>query len=248
MKKLYLLMVISLVLCTLCACENLGDASREGSALPNSKVVWSDYEVEVRDGMATICYHQYDPEAQVITIPETINANAVTAIGADAFYQHTLTEEIVLPQSLERIEGGCFYRCYSLQKSTIPSNVNQIISNPYFRCSSLEAITVDGENQYFCDIDGVLFDKQATTLIAYPEGKADESYTVPASVTKINGDAFGYQTSIKKLYIFSNVTEFDDYNMFTYPEEITLYVEAGSVAEEYAQKHNLNCELVSEEQ
>lgn len=242
MKKAYLL-ITALLAVFLCSCGDFEDVSQ-----PGSQTLSSDYEIEVRDGMATILFHSYDSETKVITIPETINASTVTAIGEDAFYQHTLTQEIVLPQTLERIEGSCFYRCFSLKKSTIPAKVHHVGSNPYFRCSSLEAITVDPKNQYFSDIDGVLFDKQATTLIAYPEGKADESYTVPASVTKINGDAFGYHTSMKKLYILSNVTEFDDGNMFVYPEEITLYVEAGSAAEEYAQKHNLNYELVPEKQ
>ena len=176
-----------------------------------------------------------------IIVPEQIDGKNVKMIGEEAFYQHTDTISIMLPQNLKIIEGGAFYRCYSLAKIYIPESVNKIGSNPFFRCSSLTAITVASDNPFYTDINGVLFNKDKTELIVYPEGNLLENYTIPESVIKIPNDAFGYHCyNLKKLTIPSTVTDFPDCNMFIYPNEITLIVKKNSKAEEYAIKYGVN--------
>lgn len=251
MKKICIFLLLLFILASVSACNATpqNDDSDFSSSDSTTVDVLNDapknnYEYEIKDETAVIISHQYDPEENEIVIPEKIEGKIVTAIEKDTFYQHENTISIVLPSHLERIDGHPFYRCYSLKRSFIPQNVKSINGNPYFRCSALETITVDTKNPYFCDDNGVLFNKDKTTLIAYPEGKTDESYTVPKMVTKIEGDAFGYRTGIKKLYILSNVTELPDYNMFVYPQDIKIYVEAGSVAEEYVKEYDLNFEII----
>jgi len=90
----------------------------------------------------------------------------------------------------------------------------------------------------------VLFDKEVKTLISYPEGKEEETYTIPTTVTKLNIDSFGYHPKFKKLVILSNVVEFPTENMFVYPNDITLVVEKDSQAEEYAQRNYLKYEYI----
>ena len=248
MKKLCVVLSLMLIILSLPACSAIpqNNDSDNSTALDGiNDDTKNSYEYTIEDGTATIISHQYNPEENEIVIPEKIEGSIVTAITKDAFYQHKNTISIVLPSSLERIDGSPFYRCYSLKSSFVPQNVKTISGNPYFRCSSLETITVDTKNPYFCDDNGILFNKDKTTLIAYPEGKTDESYTIPKTVTRIEGDSFGYHTGIKKLYIFSNVTELPDYNMFVYPQDIKIYVEAGSAAEEYVKKFDFNFEIIS---
>ena len=48
---------------------------------------------------------------------------------------------------------------------------------------------MDANNPAYSSVAGVLFDKNQTTLIQYPGGKAG-SYTIPDSVTSIGGAAF----------------------------------------------------------
>lgn len=249
MKKLCAVLLL-LVLISLSACNKTSESELSPSDSISSSGLTdtnSNYRYRLKGQAVTIISHQYNPEENEIIIPEKIDGNTVTAIEGDAFYQHKNTVSIVLPSGLERIEGSPFYRCYSLKRSFIPRNVNSINGNPYFRCSSLESITVDAQNQYFSDDNGVLFNKDKTILIAYPEGKTVESYTIPSTVTKIEGDAFGYHTQIKELYILSNVIDFPDYNMFIYPQDIKIYVESGSASEAYAKEFGLNYEIISEE-
>ena len=56
--------------------------------------------------------------------------------------------------------------------------------------NELKKITVDPANTYLCDIDGVLFDYDKTTLIAYPKAKPVTVYAVPEGVTRLAEQAF----------------------------------------------------------
>lgn len=183
----------------------------------------------------------YKPEETEIVIPEEIDGLPVTIIGECAFYQYKNARSFLLPQTLKKIEGAAFYRCYSLQGIFIPKQVDFIESEAFFRCSSLSKIEVDAENKYYCSVDGVLFNKDKTVLHTYPEGKTDEKYSIPSSVTELGESAFGYRcTHLKEIVIGKNVTVFPDYNIFIYPDDIVLRVEPDSAAEEYAKNHKLN--------
>ena len=63
-------------------------------------------------------------------------------------------------------------------------------------CSKLAYIEVDDANPYLCDDDGVLFDKEMSTLIYYPVAKTDESYKVPDGVENLGALAC-YQAKFK---------------------------------------------------
>jgi len=58
-------------------------------------------------------------------------------------------------------------------------------------------------------VDGVLFNKDQTTLIQYPGGKAG-GYTIPNSVTSIGSKAFSECTSLTSVTIPNSVTSIGD--------------------------------------
>lgn len=151
-------------------------------------------------------------------------------------------EEIHLPDTLKKLDMNAFYRCYSLKNVHIPSGVCTIKGNPFFRCSSLTAITVTNKNEYFSSIDGVLYTKDHSCLLVYPEGKKSVAYTVPDSVKEIGLDAFGYHPLFKYIAIHEGVTTFPSNNLFIFPEEVVLCVQTGSSAEKYAKRYELQYE------
>ena len=69
----------------------------------------------------------------------------------------------------------------------IPASVTNISSNVL---SKFKNIIVDQNNAKYSSLDGVLFNKDQTTLIQFPGDKAISSYTIPLSVTLIDKDAF----------------------------------------------------------
>ena len=53
-------------------------------------------------------------------------------------------------------------------------------------CNELASISVSKNNSNYSDINGILFDKCLTTLIAYPAAKQDTSYTIPDGVIAVS--------------------------------------------------------------
>ena len=64
---------------------------------------------------------------------------------------------------------------------------------------SLEEITVDEENKFFCEIDGVLYTKDMTHLIAYPSAKEDYHFQVPYVVESLLGCDFALNPFLHEL-------------------------------------------------
>ncbi len=180
-----------------------------------------------------------------VTVPEKIEGYPVQVIGDNAFYNKKSMVSIDLPSSLLKIENAAFYRCYSLKEIEIPASVTDIGEGAFFRTISLTRVNVDKKNPNYSDIDGVLFDKKQTILHTYPEGREQTRYEIPSTVTEISESAFGYRCRhLRELVIPSGVVTFPDYNMFVYPEDITLFVQAGSAAEQYAKQYDLNYTVV----
>ena len=65
---------------------------------------------------------------------------------------------------------------------------------------------MNSNNQNFCDIDGVLFNKDKTEILAYAKDKIQTDYTIPDSVTSIGDSAFYYCNSLTSISIPSGVT------------------------------------------
>ena len=119
-----------------------------------------------------------------IRIPE-----GVVSIEDGTFYRCENLASITLPESLKTIEHGAFEECNSLENITIPSGVTKI-SITSIACAKLESINVSADNKVYSSENGVLFNKDKTELIRYPEAKVGDSYTVPSSVVSIATFAF----------------------------------------------------------
>jgi len=114
-----------------------------------------------------------------------------------------------VPDSVTNIGSYAFSYCTSLTSVTIGTNVISIGSCAFSCCTSLTAITADASNPFYSSVDGVLFDKSQNTLCAYPGGKAG-GYTIPSSVTSIEGGAFSGCTSLTNVTIPDSFTSIGD--------------------------------------
>lgn len=69
-------------------------------------------------------------------------------------------------------------------------------------CSVLSNIVVHEDNDiYLSDNNGILYTKDKTKLLVYPEGVTRVSYTVPASVSQIGIEAFENNVHIQRLIL-----------------------------------------------
>ena len=124
-----------------------------------------------------------------LTIPKAFNEEKIIAIGDGALSRNASFTKITIPNTIELIGRGAFAECSALETIIISDNVRYIGKAPFAACKSLNSIQVSPQNSEFRDINGILFDKQISTLIQYP-ANAPTSYQVPKSVTTINEAAF----------------------------------------------------------
>ena len=153
------------------------------------------------------------------TIPD-----GVTLINSYAFYDCTSLKEVTIPNSVTEIEVDAFSGRTSLKEVTIPDSVTEISNNAFDDCTSLTAINVDENNTKYKSVDGVLFNKDMTTLILYPNAKINASYAIPNSVTEIEVDAFSGCTSLTKVTVPDSMTGIGDsaFQGCTSLKEITI--------------------------
>lgn len=115
--------------------------------------------------------------------------SSLKTIGDDAFMGCRSFPTLTIPDNVEYIGRRAFSSCKGLKTVTIGSGATSIGIDAFNSCSSLEEMTVSPENPAYCSADGVLFNKDKTTLIYYPTAKTGD-YVVPGSVTEIGLRAF----------------------------------------------------------
>ncbi len=74
-------------------------------------------------------------------------------------------------------------------------------------CENLKEIVVDAENEYFTSVDGVLFSKDKTELLYYPQDKDKTSYIIPDEVKVIGEGAFKENNNLEVVTLTYGITE-----------------------------------------
>ncbi|QVK18233.1 leucine-rich repeat protein [Mycoplasmatota bacterium] len=134
--------------------------------------------------------------------------NSVKEIKSRTFKGATSLASIIIPDSVETIESYAFEGARSLTSITIPDSVISIESYAFKGATTLVSINVDVNNPEYSSKDGVLFSKNQTTIIAYPAGKNEITYTIPDSVTIISNYAFVGATSLTSINVGVNNPEY----------------------------------------
>ncbi len=101
----------------------------------------------------------------------------------------------VIPDGVRYISYSAFSGNNHIKSITIPASIESIdiypeIGTPFDFCSLLEEIIVSESNKFYSSVDGILFNKDKTEIIRYPERKVEFVYDIPDTVEEIGPNAF----------------------------------------------------------
>lgn len=149
-----------------------------------------EYEYVILDG-GVIQLLRYQGKDEIVNIPEEIDGKLVTHVWDRCFLAQKI-REIHIPKTLVNLY-------------TSPADT--------FFNENLEAIYVDEENPVLASKDGILFNKDYTTLGYYPTAKKGDSYEIPDTVDTIDQMSFYGNKYLKKLVVNSNVKHIESFSL-----------------------------------
>ena len=195
-------------------------------------------KVVLSKGITNVCSYAFtnNKSLKSVTFPSTLKT-----IGVEAFINTNLSE-VVLPMKLEIIGARAFRDC-PITKITINSDFVVEFGDAYQReifggitdssiqhitlgpnvtafnvsatgLKQLKEITVDEANLNLSSEDGILYNKEKTVLIKFPN-KKQMPLNIPNSVTTIGDEAFSGCSALTNITIPDNITSIGE-NAFAY--------------------------------
>lgn len=99
-----------------------------------------------------------------------------------------------------------FHPTGKITTAYIPSTVSRIQLSSLRWCTLLERIEVNNDNQVYCSVDGLLYDKNKQNLLFCPQNR-NRDVVVANGVTKICEKAFYYNQGIKNIELPDSLKE-----------------------------------------
>lgn len=115
--------------------------------------------------------------------------------------------EYRIPNTVVHIAPVAFADCESLATVYIPASVATIEPDAFLNSPFQLEVYLD--NPTFSAIDGVLFDKNQTTILRYPPTAPFETYAIPETVTKIGSGAFESCDRLSKVVLPASVEQIE---------------------------------------
>lgn len=116
------------------------------------------------------------------------------------------TGSFVIPETVTNVYGG-LTNLTNITELVLPDRLNFETSD-LLGCTSLQAYRVSETNGRYKVVDGVLYNKSGTSVVAYPCGK-EGPYLFPENVTSISKHAFACAQKLDEMTIPQQVTNID---------------------------------------
>lgn len=129
----------------------------------------------------------------------------ITNIGMNAFYAIDQAVDISIPQSVTVIKKGGLQGCESITRLNLPNRLRSVGVDAFLFMDSCEGFYIDHPQTAYRTKDGVLFND--TTLLCYPQSKADVSYVIPYGTQIVESWSFTNPKYLTSVYIPETVVK-----------------------------------------
>ena len=137
-------------------------------------------------------------------IQKVVIEDGVTSIGDHAFCSLVNLTDISIPESVTSI-GDISFSNVGLTEIHIPSKVNDLQRSIFGNNKTLKII-ISEDSLYYTTIDDVIYSKDMSELVIYPDWKDDKSFTVPDGVTTLKDSCFFSNGYLQELILSDTVT------------------------------------------
>ncbi len=139
----------------------------------------SDHFLYDTDEEIGVYIYGYTGTETTLEIPKTINEKSVNEIYFQDFPDNIVFENITIPEHVEYIT----------------------LVNP-IKCKNYNC---DEKNKNLCALDGVIYNKNKTELILYPNANTRADFTIPESVTSIKSFSFYESENLVSVTLSKNI-------------------------------------------
>lgn len=178
----------------------------------------------VTNGNGVTIVRYFGRQLKHLKIPSKIEGESVVRIGPYAF-QGSNIQSILIPDSVVSIGKGAFDNCLRLASIRLPNRLEKIGDYAFYGCNNLLTIQIPPgrirfgrepfgpnmkriltkqTNSYFRSVDGVLFDKDLSTLVLFPTGRSG-AYAIPSGTRIIGESAFYNCEKVSRILIPSSL-------------------------------------------
>lgn len=155
------------------------------------------------DGNApVIAFTDFELRFRSVSLPSSLRS-----IGGEAFVGYDFAE-LILPEGLESIAAYAFYAC-DIGTLYLPNSLKDPGYISYYDCN-MRAVAVSEDHPTLMSIDGVLYSKDRSELIYYPNQRMGTHYDVPAGVERIRKAAFADNQELISLSLPQGLREIGD--------------------------------------
>lgn len=154
-------------------------------------------------GKTIILQYTNKASATSFSIPST-----VTRIANFAFDDCDNLVSVTIPNSVKEIGKWAFHQCSKLANIHIPASVTSIGEGAFTGYNyAVTSIEVDPANPAYTSVDGVIYTKDMSTIVAYPVANNQNSYTIVDGTTIIYGESFTSASNLYSVFIPNSVVQ-----------------------------------------
>ena len=158
---------------------------------------------------STVAYIQYGAFVDCASIQTLYLPNSVVHVGEGAFQRMTALKELSVGDGVAYLDQAALMGDSMLQTIYLGNAFKEFHPLLFYSTPSLTDINVGSGNPFFCSIQGVLFNSDADSLIAFPPSSDFEEYRVPDGVRCIAPLAFCNASRLKAVHLSASMERID---------------------------------------